>query len=70
MSNSNDTKKYASLSNLQTFKNNLDNIYATKTDVDSKLDSTDAITDDEIDEICTVTMTSYLNSISAEEASF
>lgn len=35
MSNSNDTKKYASLSNLQTFKNNLDNIYATKTDLEN-----------------------------------
>lgn len=126
----NEIKKYASLDNLQTFKENTDNLYATKTSVDelttsvdtklagkadtnhthtianitnlqTTLDgkaaashthddryyteteintklaeksdishSHDTITNSEIDEICSVTMTTYLNSIAAEGVAF
>lgn len=38
--------------------------------VDDKLDSSDTITNDEIDEICSGTIATYLNSISSEGVSF
>ena len=57
------------------------NTYETKTDatakkealeatLDTKVDNTDTISNDEIDEICNETMVNYLNSIAAEEVSF
>ncbi len=38
--------------------------------IDDKLDSSDTITNDEIDEICSGTIVTYLNSISSEGVSF
>lgn len=46
--NSNEQKKYASISTLQTFLDNLKNLFATKTEVDNM----ELITVDDIDAIC------------------
>lgn len=65
-----ETKKYASLESLQTFKTNADNLYATKVALDTKVNNDDVITNDEIDEICGGTLANYLDSIAAEGVAF
>lgn len=63
----NETKKYASLENLQTFKTNADNLYATKVALDGKSDTGHGHTVSEISDLtATAAELNYMSGVTSE----